>query len=182
MNKRESLIKIYTQNSPKKDLELSIESSSLLISEILKLEASLIKKEGINFMDLNPIYGKTFIHFSINDFIKNSTAVIGDSNSFRELLSFFNLEKCKVIDESLLNITQFGNVNLFIDFKREYKETEHVWNSLKLNDILISCKKIKNERPIKILNVNFIGFKSSSYLYIYRKPFIPGGLNSRYGI
>ena len=185
MNKKEILVKIYSQPSPIKDLELEIRSASALIFEILSLEKRRASQKKISFMDLNPIYCKTFFHFAVKDYIKESGIVLIDSNSlnsFKELYDSIKIKNVNIINKKILDINEFGNINLFIDFQKEYKETEHVWNNLKLNDILVSSKQIKHTKPIKELEVGFINFKSKGTLYIYRKPFIEGGLISRYGI
>lgn len=185
MNKKEALVKIYTLPSPTKDLELDISSASMLIYEVLFLERKRVHEKEITFMDLNPLSCKAFFHFANRDYIKENRILLIDSNSvksFKELYDSIKIKNVKIFDKKLLDINEFGNINLFIDFKKEYEETKHVWDKLKLNDILISSKQIEHATPIKRLKVDFINFKSKGTLYIYRKPFIEGGLISRYGI
>lgn len=185
MNKKETLVKIYSQPSPIKNLELEIRSASVLLSEILFLEKRRASNKEITFMDLNPIYCKTFFHFAMKNYIKENRIVLLDSsslNSFKELYDSIKIKNVNIINKKILDINEFGSMNLFIDFQKEYEETEHIWNNLKLNDILVSSKQIKNASPIKKMEVGFINFNSKGTLYIYRKPFIEGGLISRYGI
>lgn len=91
-------------------------------------------------------------------------------------------KRLKIINDNILNIKEFGDINYLNDLNFPAKYTSHVWDHLKQDSLLITHKKIGSCYPIDRMLFRMEGKKDPFWGLIYRKPNTLGGVPSRLGL
>ena len=102
-------------------------------------------------------------------------------NLYKSMVGFEH-KKFKIINDDILNIKEFGDINYLNDFNFPSKYASHVWDNLKPDALLITHKKIGACYPIGRMLFKMENKKDSFWGLVYRKPLTQNGIPSRLGL